>query len=367
MSEKQLTAIGPESPIAGLIQLVVIGTIGFLALVQFMPIEFIVLKLLPTSLVYLVVLGHLALLGDNYPFAPPAGSWTPDKSRLTAGVGMVIIWAFFSVATLQFMINVFPKWPVSPLYLWFGAIVFAFTVLYGINWNGWPFKGVVHPAVMVFISAILIVSLSSLVWIFLTNLDGTPFADSPMNHHGPLNVQWLTGYLVWFIACFFILNPVFTTQGWPFHALGHPGAALAQTVTALALSYLFWVGSLKLGMSPSFSFGALASSIITWAVIYCWHLQFWGITRFTNGTRAILAILVVLALTGVWLLVTKALLAPAAAAVSAANLPADINVLTIYYNLCVLAPLMIAHNAFSLRWPLTLPAPPGTPAPDESV
>jgi hypothetical protein len=45
------------------------------------------------------------------------------------------------------------------------------------------------------------------------NLDGTPLAETPINHKGPLNVDWLTGYLVWAIAWFFVFSPVFTTQG----------------------------------------------------------------------------------------------------------------------------------------------------------
>jgi hypothetical protein len=52
---------------------------------------------------------------------------------------------------------------------------------------------------------------------------------------------------------------------------------------------------------------------------------------------------------------------------AAAKLPADVNILIIYVNLCILAPALIAHNAFWLRWPLTLPNPPGTPPPDQAA
>lgn len=40
-----------------------------------------------------------------------------------------------------------------------------------------------------------------------------------------------------------------------------------------------------------------------------------------------------------------------------AILSADMNILIIYLNLCIVAPALIAHNAFWLRWPLTLPNP----------
>jgi hypothetical protein len=68
-----------------------------------------------------------------------------------------------------------------------------------------------------------------------------------------------------------------------------------------------------------------------------------------------------------WIGVMNMALRPAAATLASAKLPADINILTVYFNLCILAPIMIAHNAFGLRWPLSLPAPPGTPPPDQSV
>jgi hypothetical protein len=58
---EQRVVVGPEGPVAGLIQLIAIGIIGFLAFVYFTPLDFIVLKLIPGSLIYLVVLGHLAL------------------------------------------------------------------------------------------------------------------------------------------------------------------------------------------------------------------------------------------------------------------------------------------------------------------
>jgi hypothetical protein len=48
-------------------------------------------------------------------------------------------------------------------------------------------------------------------------------------------------------------------------------------------------------------------------------------------------------------------------------LPADVNILIIYLNLCIVGPALILHNAFWLRWPLTIPTPPGTPPPDQTA
>jgi hypothetical protein len=80
-----------------------------------------------------------------------------------------------------------------------------------------------------------------------------------------------------------------------------------------------------------------------------------------------MAMIIIFVIVAIWIGVTRVLLGPAADSVAAMKLPADINILTIYLNLCIVGPALIAHNAFWLRWPLTLPNPPGTPPPDQSV
>jgi hypothetical protein len=366
--ENQKVGIGPSGPVAGLIQFIVCTIVGIVIFVYAIPVGLIVLKIIPATLMMLVALGCLVLLGDNFPLAPPGGQWwNPAKSRVVAGIGMTILWVIFTFAILLFMRFVYPRWPMGPMYLWFGVIAFWLTLLYGVNWNGWPFKGRLHPWGTMFVGFIIIMALTIIIWNLFTNLDGTPFANTPMNHKGPLNVNWLTGYLVWAIAWFFVFNPVFTTQGWPFGSWGHPGMAIGQTVLAHILAYICWNGSLALGMSPTFSFAAVASSIIFWTLIYSWHLQFWGITQLTHFKRAISAFIIVCILVAIWIVLMRAILGPAGAQIAAAKLPADVNILIIYLNLCIVAPALIPHNAFWLRWPLTLPTPPGTPPPDQTA
>ena len=360
--------IGPSGPTAGLIQLIAFTVVGIVLFVYAIPVGLIVLKIIPATLLMLVAIGCLALLGDNFPLAPPGGQWwNPDKSRVVAGIGMTLLLVVFTFVVLLFMRFVYPGWPIGPLYLWFGVIAFWLTLLYGINWNGWPFKGRLHPWGTMVVGFIIIMGLTILVWNLLTNLEGTPLADTPMNHKGPWNVNWLTGFLVWCIAWFFVFNPVFVTQGWPFGSWGHPGMAIGQTILAHIIGYVFWQGSLALGVSPTFSFAAVGSSIIFWSLIYSWHLQFWGITKFTHFTRAIWAFIVVCVLTIIWIGILRVVLGPAADQIAAAKLPADVNILIIYVNLCIVAPALIPHNAWWLRWPLTLPTPPGTPPPDQAV
>lgn len=359
--------VGPDGPIAGLIQLLCWSIIGVVIFVYLLSVDYIVLIIIPATLFMLVALGHLSLLGDNFPFMPPGGNWTPEKSRVAGGIAMTFFWAVFTAVILLFMRYVYPRWPIGPVYLWFGVIAFWLTLLYGINWNGWPFKGRLHPWATMAVSFVIIMVLSILIWSLLTNLNGTPWANTPMNRKGPINVNWLTGYLVWSIAWFFVFNPVFITQGWPFAKLGHPGAAVAQTILAQVLAYVFWAGSLALKISPTFSFAAVGSSVIFWCLVYSWHLQFWGVTKFTHFQRALAAFIVLCVIVPIWVIILSLVLGPAAKILAAKKLPGDVNILIIYVNLCIVGPALIAHNAFWLRWPLTPPTPPGTPPPDQAA
>lgn len=357
---------GPEGRPAGLIQFIVLTAVLTIIFVYGVSPASIPMTILPATLIMLIALGQLVLAGDCFPCAPPGGNWNPTIGRAGVGIKMTILWAIFTAVFLIVMLYAFPKWPMSPLYLWWGALGFGTTLLYNINWNGWPFKGKVHPWVMMLIATIVAIVVASIVWQF-TNLGGTPLAGSPFDKQGPLNVNLLTGFVVWFIAWFFVFSPVFVTQGWPFAKFGHPGAAIAQTIVAFILAYICWMGSLAMGMSPTFSFAAVASTIIFWSLVYSWHFQFWGITRLTGGARAIAAIIVVFVLTAIWIGICNVILGPAAATMASLKLPADINILIIYLNLCIVGPALIAHNALWLRWPLTLPNPPGTPPPDVSA
>ena len=356
--------IGPQGRMGGLIQFAVFVILGLFACVYAIPPDFIVFKIIPACLVMLITLVHLAVLGDNWPLAPPGGKWTPDQSRLIPGIGMTVIWLVLIMAIVYFMINIYPKWPLSPLFIWFGTIVFTVTLLYGINWNCWPFKGKMHPWATMVLGFGVILLVSLLVWKF-TNLGGTPFENSPFDPQGPVNVNWLSGLLMWFIVWFTFLNPVLTTQGTPFGKLGHPGAAIAQTIVSLILGCITWTGTLSLGMSPTFSAFALAASLIFASYVHSWHLQFWGVTKFTGAKRAVTAFILQVVLAGLWLIFTRIVLGPIAEQAAVMKLPADINIFTLYYSLCVLLAGLIAHNVFWLRWPLTLPMPPGTPPPDQ--
>ena len=255
MMENPKIGIGPTGPVAGLIQFIVFAVAGIVIFVYAIPLDLIVLKIIPATLIMLVALGCLALLGENFPLAPPGGAWwNPDKPRYVPGIGLTAIWVIFTFVLLLFMRFVYPGWPIGPLYLWFGVIAFWLTLLYGINWNGWPFKGRLHPWGTMAAGFIIIMGLTILVWNLLTNLDGTPFAETPMNHKGPFNVNWLTGYLVWCIAWFFVFNPAFHNPGMAICQVGTSRRSNRSNCTCPCSGLCFLAGESGPGHQPNLFF-----------------------------------------------------------------------------------------------------------------
>jgi hypothetical protein len=357
--------IGPEYRIGALIQFIAVVALGLLFAVYLPPPEFLVLKYAPWAMVMLVVLVHLCVQGGCWPFSPPEGSWVPGKSRFVPGIGMSVIWMALTFGLLFFMMYVYPKWPLSPLFVWFGTIAFWMVLFYGINWDTWPFKGKMHSWATMIASYVVIVTLSAVIWNF-TNLAGTPFADSPFDPKGPVNMNWLSGFLLWGIAWFTVFSPAFTMQGTPFCKLGKPAMGIAQTVLAHVLAYVCWSGTLAMGVPPTFSSCALAGSLIFVAYVHSWMFNFWGVTQFTGAMRAFAALALQIVLAGVWILVARIILGPYAATAAELKLPTDINILTLLFSLDICLPALIAHNCFWLRAPLTLPMPPGVPPPDQA-
>jgi hypothetical protein len=88
--------------------------------------------------------------------------------------------------------------------------------------------------------------------------------------------------------------------------------------------------------------------------------SFVAVSKYRQPKRGVLAFAIMLLIIAVW---TAVIWMPLQ--YPAPKLPADLMV--IYLNLVVVTPALIAHNAFWLRAPLTLPAPPGTPPPDQGI
>ena len=337
--------IGPSGAGAALIQLIAITIGGWICFVVLPSASLIGAVMLPASLFMLIWLGILVLIAGGWPLAPPLGSWKPGVSRAVPGVGMTVIWWVLTVVTVL-VAQFFMAWPE---FLPYGVIGFWLTLLWGVNLASWPLAGKVKPSVALVIGAIVIYGVTSAIYYGLVK-------------PGIVPPDYIVGFLVWHIAWFFVFSPVFITQGSPFRRLKQPGLGIAELVLSFILAYIFWdVFTLRMGlMTPLFSFGVVASGMIMWSLVYSWMFSFAGVAKYRQPKRGVLAFIVMVVIMAVW---TAIMWMPLQWPTP--KLP--IELMVIYFNLCVVTPALIAHNAFWLRAPLTLPAPPGTPPPDQGV
>ena len=155
--------------------------------------------------------------------------------------------------------------------------------------------------------------------------------------------------------------------GMAFRQTGAPGRRFCTDGSGTCSGLCFLEGSLALGISPSFSFAAVGSSMILWSLVYSWHLQFWGITRYNVFQKGPFRICRPVHHHHALDCDAENRPRPRGKSAGRGRASRRRQYLIIYVNLCIVGPALIAHNAFWLRWPLTLPAPPGTPPPEQAV
>lgn len=359
--------IGPPGKYGGLIQFIVFWVLCVVFLTYLLPTKYLVNNLLPATLFMLVTLGHLTMVGDGWPFSPPAGRWRPGKSRFWAGFGLTICWIVFTFAMILFARFIYPKWVLGPNYLWFGVVGFWATLQSGVIWGGWPYKGRMHPWAAMFTSFLFVVLTCLFFWFVLMNLDGTPMADTPSNHHGPFGAGQVVGFLVFAIAWTFVFGPIFTTQGTFFGKLRMPYSGILQTILAHVVAFITYYVPVKLGVNESFWVFGVGASWIFWPLVHSWHLQYWGVRKVTGIKRAVGAFVIQVVLVIVWVVIMRLILGPMADRAAELGVQADVYTFITWVNLCILAPALIFHNSAWMRWPLTMPTPPGVPARDVAV
>ncbi|PCN50049.1 hypothetical protein B6U99_06570 [Candidatus Geothermarchaeota archaeon ex4572_27] len=301
--------------------------------------------MLPASLFMLIWLGILVFIAGGWPLAPPLGSWRPGVSRAVPGVGMTAIWWALTVATVL-VAQLFMAWPE---FLPYGVVGFWLTLLWGVNLASWPLAGKVRPSIALVVGAIVIYGATSAIYYGLVKPSIVP-------------PDYMVGLLLWHVAWLLVFSPAFITQGSPFRRLKQPGLGVAELVLSFILAYVSWdVFTLRMGLAtPQFSFGVAASGVIMWSLAYSWAFSFAGVAKYRQPKRGVLAFMVMVAIVAAW---TAIMWAP----LQWPEPKLPIELAATYFNLCVVMPALVAHNAFWLRAPLAPPTPLGAPPPDQGV
>jgi hypothetical protein len=144
------------------------------------------------------------------------------------------------------------------------------------------------------------------------------------------------------------------------YQLGQPLGQIVLTVVVVILGYLSWTITLNF-LSPSFSFGAVAGSIIGWVLFHSFVFGYHPNTKHIQPKRGIYNMIIVVIAVAIWIPLLKVILAPIAAKVVVAGVPVppfDISVLSMLYTLHVVAILAVVHSLFWFKMPFTPLGPP---------
>jgi len=330
------------------------------ALMYFIPTIFLFTVVLPASFYVLYSLVVFSpLVSGGWPFAPPLGSWKPGQSFWKPGLGTTALILATAIAGPLFTGYVYPKFPLFPVGFWWGIILFTVTLWYGMVWNGWPLNQKTSPIVRCVGGGLIILGITAALW-QLVNLSGTPFAGAAYDPQGPFQAEWFFGFLVWVIVWIQAFSNVLTFQQWPFYKLGQPWCEIAITLVAIPLGWVCWVGSLQF-MSPTFSFAAVAGSIIGMQNFHGAIFGYYPFLKHKQPKRGVCNFFTEIALAFVWIALLRILMQPIMAKVQAAGLPFDINVVSVLYTLHFIALLTLIHNFYFLRAPLPASGPPPSP------
>lgn len=347
------------------VRFVIILAISWL-LIFLVPMPWFISYYLPMSFFLLMGLVTFGICGLGWPLVAPAGKMWRPENRIVPGILMIILWIVLAVALAWVEENVWPAIPLgSPAGAWFGIIVFAVTLWYTFNGIGpHPFK---QPWLNWLFASVLILVLTGVIWSLCVSFDAfPPLKDHPANPRGVFPGPFWFGLCVWIIVWIQVFGGPMCLQGWPFYKLKTPYYQITLTICAILLGYICWKGSLAIGISPTFSFGAIGASMIGWSLMHAVAFEMVPFAKHIQPRRGLYNfILEEIVLTAVWIVFLRIILIPInvrfQAGLAALGLPPgamDINMLSAFFTLHVVAVVLLIHQFFLMRVPLSIPGPP---------
>ncbi|SEM11301.1 hypothetical protein SAMN04489760_104115 [Syntrophus gentianae] len=340
--------------VQALVRFVIIMAIGWFFMYLVPPAWFF-MSYVPFSFLLLMGLVTFGVCGLGWPFAAPGGFlFKPGMNRAIPGVLMLVVWLALAFFLNWVLGNVWPKMPMTP---WFGIIVFMVTLWYTFDGVGpHPFKA--FWANWLF-AVVLVMVLALIIWFFAVDLKGTPAEGAPFNPHGMFPGDWWLGYCIWVIVWIQVFGAPMCFQGWPFYKMPKGVYPVALTVACFVLGYVCWEGSLALGLSPTFSSSAIGASMIGWSLMHSVAFEMAPFAKYIQPKRGVLCfILEEIVVTAIWICLLLVILKPIAAKSAAAGLPFDIYQVSAFYTLHVVAVILLIHQFFFMRAPLSIPGPP---------
>ncbi len=340
-----------------LILFVLTMIIGWL-IMYLVPAKMFFLTYAPASFVLLFWLLILGVNGRGWPVTPPEGFWKPGMNKAGTGLLMTVVWVVLAIFLTLFFTNIWPAFPLFPVGIYFGAMLFMTTLWYTFIWGAYPVAQK-SGAVNVVFGFIIVLVITSILWLTMINFHGMPF-DQPSFPKGLLGADYLLGMMIWTIAWIMIFGNGLSMQSYPFYKLGQPLGQILLTVAVVILGYLSWTVTLNF-LSPSFSFGAVAGSIIGWVLFHSFIFGYHPNAKYIQPKRGIYNLIIVFIAVVIWIPLLKVILAPMVAKVIVAGVPVppfDISVLSMLFTLHVVAILAVGHSLFWFKMPCSPLGPP---------
>jgi len=190
-----------------------------------------------------------------------------------------------------------------------------------------------------------------------------PFADDSSNPEGPASASWWFGCVVSIIVWVHNWNQIMTFQGWPFSLLPNPYLQhFVMTATTILLGWTIYEIIIAAGVDNTFFADAIGASQISWSLYHTIAFDFWpyhGMVQPKRGFYAFMLSQIVAPF--FWIFFCQITLQPIYDLMVEAN-PMYGAIFTVYtmipwFSLHVVAPILLIHHTFFMRWPL----PPGGP------
>ena len=327
---------------------------------------------LPMSFFLLMGTVTFGIIGLGWPLAVPGGSWKPGTNRWLTGIGMTIIWLVVALILTAVETWVWPANPLAagpiPVGAWFGIGVFMSTLWYAFSGiESRPFGPQKSGANWALASAVILI-LAGLMASYAVNFNTPDNAaglnDAAWNFQGKyFGGDWFA-LSVWIIVFIQMFGSPMVFQGWPFYKAGKVLYPILNTFFCVLLGWVFWKYVLP-GIFPdstTFTWAAIGATLIGWSLMSSLAFEFYPFAKMKQPARGVgLFIVYQVIVPAIWIVLMRWVLGPPLLdhINTALGGPAmDINQITAFFTLHVLAIFLLIHNFFFMRAPWSIPGPP---------
>lgn len=248
--------------------------------------------------------------------------------------------------------------------VYFGITLFMCTLWYSLGGVGpFPFREKLAPWENGLFGWGVIMTLTILLFLAFVNFNGLPIQDHRTDPHGQIAAQEWFDRCVWIIVWIQAFGSIMCFQGWPFVLLKTPWYQISQLAVCIGLGTACWEVTLAAEIDQPTSASAVGATMISFSLYHAIGFELRPFaSRFVQPMRGLCNFLLEeIVCTVIWVFLCRGILEPVADRLVDAGPPYsffNVNHLTAWYSLHVVAPLLIIHENFFARFPMDAPAGP---------